>query len=76
MHPCFSPVGNQGAFTWNGQKGGNLDICVKLVGETNALQLTTDPASDELPAWSPDGKRSAVTQRERLNAAGILSLAW
>jgi Tol biopolymer transport system component/predicted Ser/Thr protein kinase len=57
--PCFSPDGNQVAFSWDGEKGDNFDIYVKLLGETNALRLTTDPAADAYPAWSPDGKRIA-----------------
>jgi serine/threonine protein kinase len=31
-HPSFSPDGNQVAFQWNGEKGDNWDIYVKLVG--------------------------------------------
>jgi Tol biopolymer transport system component/tRNA A-37 threonylcarbamoyl transferase component Bud32 len=57
--PSFSPDGKQIAFTWNGEKGDNYDIYVKLVGEANALRLTTDPATDLFPVWSPDGKRIA-----------------
>ena len=56
---CFSPDGNQVAFVWDGERGDNDDIYVKLLGETNALRLTTDPADDGYPAWSPDGKRIA-----------------
>jgi eukaryotic-like serine/threonine-protein kinase len=40
LYPCFSPDGNQVAFTWDGEKGDNLDIYVKLVGEMNWLRLT------------------------------------
>ena len=58
-HPCFSPDGNQVAFSWDGEKGDNVDIYVKLLGETNALRLTTDPAADTYPVWAPDGKRIA-----------------
>jgi serine/threonine protein kinase len=32
--PCFSPDGNQVAFSWGGEKGDNFDIYVKLLGET------------------------------------------
>jgi Tol biopolymer transport system component len=57
--PSFSPDGRQIAFSWDGEKGDNYDIYVKLVGETNALRLTTDPAADSFPVWAPDGKRIA-----------------
>jgi Tol biopolymer transport system component len=59
VHPSFSPDGKQIAFAWDGEKGDNLDIYVKLVGDTNALRLTTDPAAEGYPVWAPDGKRIA-----------------
>ena len=71
LYPYFSPDGHQVAFTWDGEKGDNLDIYVKLVGETNALRLTTDPARDEYPAWSPDGKRIAFQRTAPGGATGI-----
>ncbi len=59
MHPSFSPDGKQIAFSWDGEKGDKFSIYVKLLGETNALRLTTSPTGDYYPAWSPDGKRIA-----------------
>jgi eukaryotic-like serine/threonine-protein kinase len=59
FYPSFSPDGRQIAFTWGGENADNYDIYVKLVGETNALRLTTDPAADSYPVWAPDGKRIA-----------------
>jgi eukaryotic-like serine/threonine-protein kinase len=50
------------AFCWDGEKSDNLDIYVKLVAETNALRLTSDPAEDVAPAWSPDGTRIAFAR--------------
>jgi Tol biopolymer transport system component len=70
--PTFSPDGKQVAFTWNGQKEDNFDIYVKLVGETNALRLTTDAAPESFPAWSPDGKRIAF-RRSQQDASGSWS---
>ncbi|MGC2185531.1 MAG: protein kinase [Terriglobales bacterium] len=55
--PSFSPDGNQIAFTWDGEKRENADIYVKLIGTSSPpLRLTTDPAADFSPAWSPDGR--------------------
>lgn len=55
--PTFSPDGNQVAFTWDGESQQNKDIYVKLVGSGGPpLRLTTDPAADYSPAWSPDGR--------------------
>ena len=44
------------AFNWNGEKEDNYDIYVKLIGSERPLQLTTNPARDYSPAWSPDGR--------------------
>lgn len=64
---AFSPDGNQIAFVWNGPKADNKDIYVKIVGTSTPLRLTTDPAEDVGPAWSPDGRFIAFT---RLSRAG------
>ena len=58
--PVFSPDGNQIAFTGVSRKDGNRDIYVAelrqgAVINAVARRLTSDPAIDEFPAWSPDG---------------------
>ena len=53
---AFSPEGNQIAFVWDGGKGDNPDIYVKLIGAGQPLRLTTHPAADTHPVWSPDGR--------------------
>ncbi len=66
--PSFSPDGNSIAFAWNGEKGDNDDIYVKLIDAGAPLRLTTNPASDSTPAWSPDGRYIAfirTTKDER-----------
>ncbi|MBI3210866.1 MAG: PD40 domain-containing protein [Candidatus Solibacter usitatus] len=52
--PSFSPDGNLVAFSWNGQRQDNTDIYVQQVGSGSPLRLTTDPAIDYNPVWSPD----------------------
>jgi Tol biopolymer transport system component len=74
LDPCFSSDGSQVAFAWNGEKGDNFDIYVKLVGGSSPVRLTTDSAPDLWPAWSPDGKRIAF-QRYRPDAPGIWSVS-
>jgi Tol biopolymer transport system component/DNA-binding winged helix-turn-helix (wHTH) protein len=54
--PAFSPNGKQVAFAWNGEKGENFDIYVKLVNAGAPLKLTSNPADEYSPAWSPDGR--------------------
>jgi len=57
--PAFSPDGKQVAFAWNGEKGDNYDIYVKLVEAGSPHRLTTNPAEDTFPTWSPDGSHIA-----------------
>jgi len=54
--PALSPDGRQVAFSWNGEKGDNFDIYVKLVDAGTPVRLTQDPAVEAFPAWSPDGR--------------------
>ena len=54
--PSFSPDGNQVAYQWNGEKQDNWDVYVQQVRGEGRLQLTTDPAEDSSPVWSPDGR--------------------
>ncbi len=55
--PSFSPDGNQLAFIWNGEKGGdNWNVYVKMAESETPLRLTSKAAEDLSPEWSPDGK--------------------
>ena len=58
----LSPDGEQVAFTWNGEKEDNSDIYVKMIGSSDVLRLTTDPARDIMPSWSPNGKQIAYVR--------------
>jgi Tol biopolymer transport system component/DNA-binding winged helix-turn-helix (wHTH) protein len=53
---AFSPDGNHIAFVWDGAQEDNPDIYVKLVDTGEPLRLTTNPAPDLNPVWSPDGR--------------------
>ena len=56
LSPSFSPDGSQIAFAWNGLAEDNFDIYIKLIGAGTPLRLTTDPAFDFYPRWSPNGR--------------------
>jgi dipeptidyl aminopeptidase/acylaminoacyl peptidase len=60
--PRFSPDGRLVAFQWNGPAKDNWDIYVKQVGRGEPLRLTTDPAADSAPVWSPDGSEIAFVR--------------
>ena len=61
--PDFSPDGSQIAFAWAASADEDLDIYVKVVGESDPIRLTDDPADDFGPAWSPDGQWIAFGRR-------------
>jgi eukaryotic-like serine/threonine-protein kinase len=69
--PSLSSDGSQVAFGSFGEKQDNLDIYVKLIGGGPPLRLTSDPAPDQSPAWSPDG-RSIAFIRDRGNRLDVL----
>jgi Tol biopolymer transport system component len=72
--PSFSPDGSQIAFAWDGEKGDNFDIYVKLIGENRALRLTSDPRPEFSPVWSPDGRHIAFC-RDRQDSSEIVLLS-
>lgn len=69
-YPAFSPDDRQLAFTWDGAQGGNPDVYVKLLGTETPLRLTTHPAEEVSPIWSPDGL-SIAFMRITKSGAGI-----
>jgi eukaryotic-like serine/threonine-protein kinase len=68
--PSFSPDGNRIAFTWNGERGDNTDIYIKQVGTEDLQRLTTDPAPEFSPRWSPNGLYVAFL-RQTANDYGL-----
>ncbi len=70
--PALSPDGTQLAFVWDGDRNENEDVYVKAIGEADALRLTTDPASDLWPIWSPDGKRLAFRRGDGVYTRPVL----
>jgi len=62
--PTFSPDGTQVAFSWNGETQDNTDIWVTLVDGGAPRRLTTDPAPESHPHWSPDGRWIAFLRHD------------
>ena len=58
-----SADGRQVLFEWTGEGRSNRDIYVQLVGSSDPHPLTTDPADDVAPMWSPDGRQIAYVRR-------------
>ncbi|HZS06006.1 MAG TPA: winged helix-turn-helix domain-containing protein [Blastocatellia bacterium] len=69
---AFSPDGNQVAFVWDGDRGDNPDIYVRLIGAEPPLRLTTHPAPETDPAWSPDGRQIAFLRQSAENGGVFL----
>ena len=60
--PSLSPDSTQVAFSWNGELQNNFDIWMKPVSAVTPLRLTTDPAIDTTPVWSPTGSLIAFVR--------------
>lgn len=59
IQPCAAPGGDAVAMAWSGPKDDNFDIYVLRTGASSPLRLTSDPAAERSPAWSPDGLQIA-----------------
>jgi len=74
--PALSPDGQRLAFAWDGESGDNFDIYARSIGPAGelpltterALRLTTDPAPDLSPTWSPDGRYLAFARVKEGNS--------
>src|SRR5262249_23654062 len=68
----FTPNGSQIAFVGDGGTERNFDIYVKLLDVGNPLRLTTDPAMDPGPVWSPDGRFIAFMRRQSIGTETVI----
>ena len=71
----FSPDGNQIAFASTGNEGNfTADIYVKQIGVDEPLQLTSNPAQEVCPVWTPDGKEVAFLRYAENGSATIFTV--
>ena len=64
LEPALARDGQRVTFVWDGPRGDNYDLYTKVIGAESALRLTTHPAQDGSPAWSPDGRWIAFIRVE------------
>jgi Tol biopolymer transport system component len=69
--PSFSPDGTRLAFVWNGDQMDNFDIYVRMIDDSTSHRLTTSPATDYNPVWSPDGRAIAFLRWREGSRADI-----
>jgi Tol biopolymer transport system component/DNA-binding winged helix-turn-helix (wHTH) protein len=70
--PSLSVDGRQVAFAWDGQSHNNYDIYVQGIDTNKPRQLTSSPAEDFAPSFSPDGKHIAFYRRSGDSSAVYL----
>jgi eukaryotic-like serine/threonine-protein kinase len=74
--PSFSPDGTAVAFARNASevsigRSGNFDIYIKTIGSDESVRLTSNPADEFSPAWSPDGRYIAFLRTEAPGRFGV-----
>jgi dipeptidyl aminopeptidase/acylaminoacyl peptidase len=67
----FSPDETRIAYSWNGERQDNFDIYAEAIGSGRRVRLTTDPAADSSPVWSPDGRSIAFIRGTALAVPGF-----
>lgn len=65
---ALSPEGTYAAYAWDGGTDGNSDIYVQLIGTAEPHQLTSHPANEISPTWSPDGTQVAFIREDPASA--------
>jgi Tol biopolymer transport system component/DNA-binding winged helix-turn-helix (wHTH) protein len=72
--PTFSPEGTRVAFAWQEPGSPLPSIYVNLIGQSDAIRLTTNQAGDFAPAWSPDGHWIAFLRVRQHSHAAIMMI--
>lgn len=61
------PTTGGGAIAFSQHVNGNSDIYVLPIGQSEPVRVTTHPAEDRDPVWSPDGSKIAFSSRRNGN---------
>lgn len=61
--PEPDPLGKGGSVAFTLRQDGNSDIYALSIGRSEPVRLTSHPADDRDPVWSPDGSRLAFASR-------------
>ena len=72
--PRLSPDGGRLAVHIDGGSEGGFDVWVSDIARGTLIRLTTNPAADVVPVWSPDGMR-VVFSSQREGSWGLFSKA-
>ena len=60
--PTLAPVSARGQIAFQRTVDGNTDLYLMNLDRTGLVRLTSDPAPDNDPGWSPDGQRMIFTR--------------
>jgi dipeptidyl aminopeptidase/acylaminoacyl peptidase len=71
--PSLSPDGERVAYA--AQQDGNSDIWVQDLVRGTKTRLTSSPAEEEHPVWSPDGTRVFYSSAEGVGHVSIVAIA-
>lgn len=71
VYANFAPDGETVAYAWNQQQD-HFDIFVRRIGEPEPRRLTSDPAPEFNPSWSPDGRKIAFLRMSGKESAWVM----
>jgi serine/threonine protein kinase/Tol biopolymer transport system component len=66
-NPRISPDGRRLAFEQTDKDGRHVDVWIEELASNATARLTFGPGLNEVPIWSPDGKKIAFGTQEKLN---------
>ena len=73
LEGALSPDGREVAYAWDGESGDHFDIYVQgAQAGAPRLRLTSGPADEYSPAWSPDGLSLAFLRQTAATKAAIV----